>query len=118
MSGGISISFVDFAVVSFAFDRILLRFVQVVSGAKLVRFIWRSITRGFVLKNSASGSTDNPWFIEVRLGPKSRRQVRMMRVHFECEAGVRFGGTSNATHGPAGRYRGRQSQTRVASPVG
>jgi hypothetical protein len=57
MSGGISISFVDFAVVSFAFDRILLRFVQVVSGAKLVRFIWRPITRGFVFKNSASGST-------------------------------------------------------------
>src|SRR6059058_2417016 len=51
-------------------------------------------------------NADNPWFIEVRLGPKSRHQVRMMRVHFECEAGVRFGGTSNATHSLAGRYRG------------
>ena len=35
-------------------------------------------------------NADNPWFIEVRLGPKSRHQVRMMRVHFECEAGVRL----------------------------
>src|SRR5438552_14342987 len=63
-------------------------------------------------------NADNPWFIEVRLGPKSRHQVRMMRVHFESEVGVRFGGTSNATHNPAGRYRGRQSQRRTASPVG
>src|SRR5437588_12844215 len=67
MSDGISISFVDFVVVSFTFDR-----------------VYCASFRSFLVRN---------W----------------------CGS---FGGTSNATHNPTGRYRGRQSQTRTASPVG
>jgi hypothetical protein len=37
MSGRILVCFVDFAAILFGFDRVLLWFVRVVSGAKLVR---------------------------------------------------------------------------------
>ena len=76
MSGRISIRFVDFAPFSSALDCVLLRFGEVVSGAKLVRLA------KFVLTASSGQTPAQMLAGPVRQGQRSR-QSRIMIIGLE-----------------------------------